>query len=621
MPTPNNLLSVWPIITVTDLPDGCTIIPGTLTETLDSAPSTLTFTIPEVSASQAVGLIGKLVIVTRGGNNIFRGYIRSQSRTTSDSTAGAEFYATDVREDIRYVILGQAGFGDMDSSDDMVGFKGTGFTIHFNPDNMPNRSSSARTVNTDGGALYIIYPGVYRFTPIKPPSYGSYWTYANIITWLFNWYISDELMKLDPAALSNAALSEPAVIRDLTFTSAGEALDEIMRQICGHWTTYYQTALVSAPSDVPYFQPLFHDTDVTTRTIHIMDPTAAPKKTFSLLTASSHRVSTSASASFDRVEVHAGPDHLETFFTDLDSATYAKLVSDSTTQNPEYVRTYTIDIANLGVYFPDAFALNPYYTGDPEDINYAIDTQPPTWLRELVTRDSDGLPLDPADNVYIRLDSDESGTWVRVKSGFKVDYQNAQLLIEPKLTLHPASSLGHERTIRVSGTSFKLGITLAIEATRNTVILGNDEDIYLPHRRTRIVSLPRLHNKYRRYSLVHTTDATNSGHWENAQETLNQVVDISDTLTARYGYEWAPTAKLRQTGHFTLPAMPTIHPGDTVTFSGQDIGMTTARGPYRVDTGVTVDIQTGRVELSVTNGLFASVRPGALSIRNSRYTS
>lgn len=554
---------------------------------LGSRPSEVTIELPTTHGTAQPYDQQLPIKLYRGTTPIFHGHTVETITPITDSDTTVTLRAVDVRYAMAAKQIGQYGIGPTDT---IGGWPGYGYDLRFNPDGRPNRSASPEA------------SGVYTFdsTPSAQP-----WTYAQLLQFLFFWYVDSDLITLQTGNLDGSFDTVlPGYALQIGTLPAN--LDRILSTLGGTWSLTYTGSL--GDDTPPYFQPVTAtSTPPVTHPIHLNDRDhKAPPSVYS---ASSATITRSTRRSYDNVEVSSSPLITEATFASRD-------IYDAGMPTLLVRHTDTVDILGYHGYFDVDVT---QYAAANLGASLAAGSLPKPWHSHLVTRiDPDtynssgaavadrfvapgnpgvGEPVQLGNWLWISVNSGDS--WVKVKSGVRIDPQRCRVYYRPTITTDVYRD-GEPLTFTIDATgTLDMAITAAV-TTEYPQIAGSTST-YLPIPRTKRILRRDLQPTARAISFA-AIAPSDTGNDSTIPSNLTATYGIYDTVLPQLETIRDELVAARQTSEIAvtlrLPFAPMISHGDAITVTPAELSL----GTLRV-TGVNFDPATLDTSISATNNL------------------
>lgn len=520
-------------------------------------PATLAFTLPK-TAVNGLSCCGNAIYVFRTDktgsvqSEIFAGTIVEDDGMFARGSQDFACLALDMRHELNSKIIGQYGIGLVTT---YGGWPGIGFDVIFNRDGKPNRSASP--------SVLPVSTGLYAFDTTDA---AQYWTFANILTFLFYWFVDADVMRLDQSLLLGP-YAENAPEIDLRNVPAGRAIDAVTRVMGGTWFPYYD-ALYAGPVAPANYAPTYFPLHAmlgpsNTRTLFVDDgknlyePTDYACDGIGIR----HR----AADSYDRLEIMSAPARVEATYSDTGTSPLLTKVSSGSELPDSDICYYDVDVTK--------------YLANGLGQNLDAGSRPKKWNGMLCTRlDSSGYitgPLTEADEgtdipatecVQISLDS--GSTWQRVRSGVKLDLDKMRVHVGRKCSAYGSIKAAPPMTLPITeATPIRLKLTITTILEYPIVSETDNASWYLSRPRTRRILRRDFVPLYRINSEVPDLTSSNPNTFTMlaSGSTVTAYRDPTSDMEAFRDRIFAARNELEVDFNCTLPTAPEIQLGDAVT--------------------------------------------------------
>lgn len=573
------IIPTSPIVTVRlsdDIADGREAFVRSWRVGKGSKPTMATIALPDTPAQDTSWSDGKSVEIWQDSACVFRGHVYTVPQSLDGTENEVELVCYDVRQAMTRRTIGQSGVGPVAT---YGGWPGFGLDITFNRDGKPNRSTDPVT-------------GLHTLS--NKPTAG-YWTYAQILQFIYYWYVDTYLVTVDMGKLSGP-LGQVAPQIVTTLHNPATLTDQIMRTLGGTWTI----ANTGGPDETTasVLQPILAGIAAeTTRAIWVntRDSITTPGRYH----ASKLKVERSTLNSYDRVEIQSAPYLVETTYSNLGlSPLFEAPVTSADDLPAGEVAYFAVDVTQ---YFANGLGAA-----------LPAGARPKRWDSKLVTRRDDTGYMEPLASMAtgervpckecIWLSVDTGTTWKRVKGGVRIDYENSRLYISKQVSLHgrnDSSSVSR----RITTTQLA---ELAVRFTVATIVpdvieyVQGSSATYLDQSKTKVIVRKDLVPMARRSTRLPLLGAGVDPNESTVESTLGVETyhDVYETLVPMAQEIWRSRQEAEVTAKFTLPFMPQLDIGEAITFYPESLGL----GTLRV-TDIAADGVSKALSVSATNNL------------------
>lgn len=421
-------------------------------------PGTCMLQFPRAYALTDLPDLGEDVEVLLDDRTVFRGRVTSYPGEIGAESEGQMAVLMDPRWELARMRIGQKGIGP----DEDQGFEEVGFLVAFNPGGRRNRSNGK-------------VDGQYQF---DTSASARHWTRAQILEWIAYWYM-DGVIEVDTSALTGR-WAQPEMNFVPYLMTVPEAITRLCRSAGASWGIWYDDGQAT-------FVPI-QAGGVGTLTCTLPKAQAEGQKASTSTEA--HVLSLMASPSIERsadtVEVHTAPRWIEHTHTNLAVGDLPAILTSFTPNDARFAMGWRVDTAQ--------------YKAHLLGQNLPSTARPKRWLRHnLSTVQADGttyyaafddglraglgVAVRPEECFWMGVMDGSTETIQRVKSGFLIVTEKAQLLVEDMVEFEDGSTLAFadpaswEDTTKVR---IYLTVTTEIEVP-DLLQYGNaEEDYHLP---------------------------------------------------------------------------------------------------------------------------------------------
>lgn len=516
---------------------------------------------------------------------VFKGVTVATSRTIGGSDQQVRISARDMRHVLQGRPIGEWYVGPLFSTSGFPdgGWPGMGYDLIFNKNNQPNRAASRRLTSNTGHDVYDFSFG----------DTAEYWTFTQILAFLFYWYVNPNIIRLPhPASSWNLYYtiydsSAPEV--DAQTGTLAHVIDRVTSQLGGSWTLAYDGAPGSGNTHA-YYMPLHEAIGPSLRVaVEVDKPNTSTVHT--KYAASRIDLTESTGHVYDKIQVFSDSRVVETTYSNLQNA---PLLERKTSDIPDDYICYFVTKPDN--YEPHALAPN-----------LSAFDRPKPWRRYLVTRrKDDGTYADPDDNkdnhnrieckdtVWITDEADKNDpTWHRVKSGVDIDLDKARLRVKKEVTVYgdkkdDTSKLKFDTFLAVG-----IQITVATRVEYPDYAKTDTSQEYLNYSRMRSVTRSDLQPLYRYNSVLPDPSSSDPHSTTVAASSWETYEDVQPELDAYRDRLYNATSQKEQRARIRLPQFPGIQLGWELTFTPADYGLPNLRvrevqyDPVNYDTIVT----------------------------------
>jgi len=544
-----------------------------------AAVGSATISYPAHYAKNAVPQMGGTARLVLKGRTIFRGIVGHAPMTVDEATDEVTLVLFGDKWPMSFKIVGQVGIGTENGGDD--GFKDVGFEIVFNRDGKPNKDPSALNFSTGSGAVF--------------------WTLKNIMQFLFDRYVSDDVARVAAGTLSTAYDKVPSDL-NLVGQTALQAVDTVATLAGESWglrpgSSYSQFVAVRRAAG-------------TARKARIFRPRAgATAKSASAYSANAVEASASVRDCRDVIQAAGALKVKEHTYTS--SGGDPLLTQKSSFKDKEYVTRYAVDVSKY----------NSHNLGR----NLSSGSVPKPWLQHLLTRkiaDGDAyvtatqIASTPALTHNEQLGKpvlwlSEDGTEAEARlcvGGVRIDYDNG--LVDFKASVDLMGEVGGDpEEVHIDDWStVEIWLTVATVLETPESAESDSGGSYLPASAYKLIQKPDLVQELRQDSwLPDLSSDDNNAISKLATGGEEEYVDISGKLEEAVAAELAASPEIETPLSAEFPFMPTVNIGDRLTVAGRATGATgnevATQIRYRFEEGVP-DV----VVVSATN-VVAAVEP------------
>lgn len=445
-------------------------------------PASLGVSLPCESVVDRASLAGAPVYAFRNGVQVFAGVVVEADGAIARGTQDLQLNALDMRHELNAQVIGQYGLGAVAT---LGGWAGVGYDVVFNRDGVPNRSAAIDPVT-----------GVSTFDLTED---AEWWTFDEILAFLFLWYVPTAVMKLDRSLLVGPYL-EAAPEIDVRNMRAGAAIDAVTKTMGGTWyprytATRYVPVIVPTPSPAPApVETPLADLAPTYYPVHSQIPAPATRTLFvddgkALYPPTEYivdqlRLRHSAADSYDRLEVVSAPVRVETTYASNGTAPLLTRVTTGSELTDGDACYFDVDVTQ--------------YTAHGVGLSLDAGSLPKKWDGNLVTRRNSAgylagpLVSDEGDPVRavecIQLSRDGGTLWSRVKSGVRLDLEKMRVCVSRKGSVYGITKTENARAYNIAAgaeSSVHVKVTITTIVEYPLVAVTEATSLYLARSRTR----------------------------------------------------------------------------------------------------------------------------------------
>lgn len=409
---------------------------------------------PEAYALTDLPALGEEVEVALDDVTIFKGVVISYPGEIGPQAEGQVAILADPRWELQRMRVGQKDIGPREGG----GFEEVGMLVAFNPGGRRNRSATASG-------------GVYQF---DSSANAEFWTRKQILEWLAHWYM-DTTVEVDASALTGAWDEEEFDFVPYLQT-VPEALTRLCRSAGASWGIYFEDGQA-------YFVPIQAG---GIGTLALALPAAESAGNLASTATELHVLSLAAAPSIERsidtVEMHTAPRWIEHTYGNTLEGEVQPLLESFTPKDTRYFYGWK--------------AVTNRYAQHLLGQDLAYGARPKRWLRHNgTTVDATGLAyyaaladglkcglgraMRPEECFWVGVvDPDtQVETKYRVRAGFTILTERAQLLIEAVLELEDGTTLSFPDAEDWDDVRIYLTVTTEVEEP-DTLQYGNSEANY-----------------------------------------------------------------------------------------------------------------------------------------------
>jgi hypothetical protein len=519
-----------------------------------ATPATCVVSFPSEYAKDATITAGaKCFIQLETGAVLFRGAISEAPFEIDVSKDTLRLTLLCDKWGMAAKVLGQGGVGTQPPTPPESvggdGFQHVGFDIIFNKDGIPNKDASNLDFSLFNTAVY--------------------WTLKDILSFIFQYYISSELCVFNSALITGAWWTATPQHLSLIGQSATQAIDTIC-QLAGESWTIIHNSTTSA------FRCVKPSGDGTTRIFALFKPLGGSS------------VTGADAYCPDRVSVGRSTAHLRDTFQAMGGPIVKEITHSNKGDNPLLV----LMSAFKDKKFKTRFSVNPQmYSIHGLGADRAIGSKLKPWKAQLVSRKTtDGsdyltaaqISADPnllkaetgMDPLLWFSATGDAADAKLVTGGYRIDTRNCFLDFEKEIMVRGSTADGKDRSVRPTDWATH-GIWLTIATEVETRSYAETAEPFLSSPRWAVVHKPELVQQTRWAVWVPDLSATNPNAVSilapDAQETY---VDIEDEILSAAAQGVLSNPELERRIEMDLPFLADVSIGDGISVVGRETGLT-----------------------------------------------
>jgi len=541
-------------------------------------PGSCTLHLPDTATDDhSAWADGEAVYIFRARSLVFAGHTVADDEAVGAATSAVRITARDVRHAMAARQVGQYGIGSVAT---VGGWPQCGYDVVFNRRARPNRSATADATT-----------GIYTWDTTAA---AEYWTYEDIIRFLFHWYVDTTVCQVRAADLTGP-FADPAPEINCATGSVRAAVHRVMSTMGGLWTVTYSGTYGSGVYTA-YFTPVVEGISPASTYTLVLDKPGTTVHTPTSLTVTNVEVSHATDRNFDRVEIHSAPKIVETTLTSAGSGLLDRVSSGDDLPDDSicYFAPDVTDYAafNLGRDLPAASLPRP-------------------WLADLATRRTDagyvaagtsravGRPVPCRECIWLSWDA--GSTYYRLRSGVRIDRDRMRIYLDRDISYYgdTADASARKKTLKTADTAnLELRITVATRIESPVVSGTAAGSLYLSTQRTRRIVRSDLVPRYRyNAELPDLASADPNARTTAASGAIETYDDVTTELEYIRDNIWDARDSAESELRCSLEFFPALAVGDGVSLSPLDLGLP---DDMRI-TELQLDPSNMRIRLRATN--------------------